>query len=110
MLDKRSLIRRCQLFLSWLSLEVLKTNAAVLFGLLHNRTAYTLQDWTPYDSRQLIPSWACGHFNVEYSSKCVVMYGRKYGELVDWQEGPAHRADIMGFPRARLVLEAQAYL
>lgn len=38
------------------------------------------------------------------------MYGPRYGELVDWQAGPAHRADILGFPRALLVLEAQAYL
>ena len=102
--------RRCQLLLPWLSLEVLKMNPAVLFGLLHNRTTYPPQDWAPYDSRQLILSWACGHFEVEFSSKCVVMYGPRYGELVDWQPGPAHRADIMGFPRARLVLEAQAYL
>jgi hypothetical protein len=33
------------------------------------------------------------------------MHGTRYGELVDWQTGPAHRADIIGFPNARLVLE-----
>ena len=29
---------------------------------------------------------------------------------MDWQPGPAHQADILGFPRARLVLEAQPFL
>jgi hypothetical protein len=38
------------------------------------------------------------------------MYGARYGQLVDWEAGAAHRADILGFPRAQLVLEAQAYL
>ena len=108
--DSRTRDRRCQLLLPWLSLEVLKTNPAVLLALLHYRTVYPSQDWAPYDSRQLTVSWACGHFDVEYSRKYVVMYGLKYGQLVDWQAGPAHRADNLGFPRALLVLEAQAYL
>ncbi|KAH7116366.1 hypothetical protein EDB81DRAFT_819176 [Dactylonectria macrodidyma] len=30
--------------------------------------------------------------------------------MVDWEEKAAHRADTLGFPRATLVLEAQAYL
>lgn len=109
-LGDRTWARRCQLLLHWLSLEALKMNPAVLFALLHNRTAYLPQDWATFDGRQLILSWACGYFDVEYSGKCVIMYGPRYGELVDWQAGPAHRADIIGFPKARLILEAQAYL
>jgi hypothetical protein len=109
-LGGRTWARRCQLLLPWLSLEVLKMNPAVLFALLHNRTAYPPQDWATFDGRQLILSWACGHFDVEYSDKCIIMYGPKYGELVDWQAAPAHRADIIGFPKARLILEAQAFL
>jgi hypothetical protein len=85
-------------------------NPAVLFALLHNRTAYPPQDWATFDGRQLILSWACGHFDIEFSGKCVIMHGPRYGELIDWQAGPAHRADIIGFPKARLILEAQAYL
>jgi hypothetical protein len=37
-------------------------------------------------------------------------YGPRYGQFVDWEAGAANRANILGFPRARLVLEAQAYL
>lgn len=54
------------------------------FALLHNRVAYPPQDWAPFDSRQLILSFALGHFDVEYTVKCVVMYGPRYGELVYW--------------------------
>lgn len=102
--------RRRQLLVPWLSLEVLKMNPMILFALLHNRTAYPLQDWATFDGRQLILSWATGYFDLNYSAKCVIMYGPRYGELVDWQAGSAHRADIIGFPKACLILEGQAYL
>lgn len=106
----RAWVRRCQLLVPWLSLEVLKMNPMILFALLHNRTAYPLQDWATFDGRQLIISWAMGYFDLNYSAKCVIMYGPRYGELVDWQAGSAHRADIIGFPKACLILEGQAYL
>ena len=106
----RAWVRRCQLLLPWLSLEVLKMNPMILFALLHNRTAYPLHDWATFDGRQLILSWAMGYFDLKYSAKCVIMYGPRYGELVDWQAGSAHRADIIGFPKACLILEGQAYL
>lgn len=106
----RAWVRRCQLLVPWLSLEVLKMNPMILFALLHNRTAYPLQDWATFDGRQLILSWAMGYFDLNYSAKCVIMYGPRYGELVDWQAGSAHREDIIGFPKACLILEGQAYL
>jgi hypothetical protein len=108
--DTRSFGRRCKLLLPWLNTDVLKRNPAVLYALLYYRTAYTPQDWAAFDSRQLTLSWACGWLDVDFSRKCVIMYGPRYGELVEWEEAAAHRADILGFPRARLVLEAQAYL
>ena len=109
-IHSRSQSRRCQLLLPWLNVEVLKTNPAVLFALLHYRTVYPPQDWAAFDCRQLTLSWACGWLDVDYSAKCVVMYGTRYGELMNWEASAAHRADILGYPRARLVLEAQAYL
>ncbi|TGO34229.1 hypothetical protein BHYA_0207g00020 [Botrytis hyacinthi] len=109
-IELRSLESRHQLLLHWLSLEVLKTNTAVLFALLYNRTVYAPQDWASFDSRQLNGSFLCGHFDVDFSAKCIVMYGLRYGEVVDWKASPAHRADILGSPKERLVLEAQAHL
>ncbi|KAF5676465.1 hypothetical protein FCIRC_7024 [Fusarium circinatum] len=38
------------------------------------------------------------------------MYGDEYGSLVDWEAKAAHRGNTLGFPRAILVLEAQAHL
>ncbi|KAI1408769.1 hypothetical protein F5Y13DRAFT_204516 [Hypoxylon sp. FL1857] len=110
LIHNRSLRRRRQLLAPWLNVHVLKTHPAVLYALLHYRTAYPPQDWAAFDCRQLTFSWAAGWFDVDYYKKCVVMYGPQYGELVDWEEATAHRADILGFPRARLVLEAQAFI
>lgn len=38
------------------------------------------------------------------------MYGPRYGQLSPWAADLTHRSDIIGFPRARLILEAQARL
>lgn len=110
LLHSRNQSRRRQLLLPWLSVEGLKTNPAMLFALLHYRTRYPPQDWAVFDCRQLTLSWASGWLDVDYSAMCVVMYGPRYGDFVDWEAGAAHRGDILGFPRARLVVEAQAYL
>ncbi|EWG55568.1 hypothetical protein FVEG_17551 [Fusarium verticillioides 7600] len=106
----RSPTRRRQLLLPWLNVHVLKSNPAVLFALLHYRTAYPPQSWATFDSNQLKASWAAGHFDVDFSAKCVVMHGDQYGSLMDWEAKAAHRGDTLGYPRAILVLEAQAYL
>jgi hypothetical protein len=109
-IHERSPTRKRQLLLPWLNVRVMKTNPAVLFALLHYRTAYAPQLWAAFDSRQLTLGWAAGWFDVDFSAKCVVMYGHQYGSLVDWEREAAHRGDTLGFPRAILVLEAQAYL
>ncbi|KAI5272330.1 hypothetical protein E4T47_04396 [Aureobasidium subglaciale] len=38
------------------------------------------------------------------------MYGQNYGRLVPWEKEAAERWDIVGYPRARLVIEAQALM
>ncbi|VZH93269.1 unnamed protein product [Fusarium fujikuroi] len=83
--------RRRQLLLPWLNVHVLKTNPAVLFALLHYRTAYPPQSWATFDSNQLKVSWAAGYFDVDFSAKCVVMHGDRFGSLVDWEAKAAHR-------------------
>ncbi|OAR01728.1 hypothetical protein LLEC1_03268 [Akanthomyces lecanii] len=101
---------RRQLFLPWLNVDVLKTNPTVLFALLHCRTAYPPQLWYNFDKRQHSIAWFTGSVDVDFSRKCVVVYGNKYGSVVDWEDKAVHRADIAAFPRAMLVIEAQAHL
>ncbi|KAI0894764.1 hypothetical protein F4806DRAFT_503257 [Annulohypoxylon nitens] len=106
----RNLRERYQLLAPWLNVDTLKTNPEVLFALLHYRVAYQPQDWAAFDSCQLEKSWSLGSFDIDFCDKHVIMYGPRYGTLVDWEEAAAHRADILGFPRARLVIEAQALI
>ncbi|KAL2826764.1 hypothetical protein BJY01DRAFT_143263 [Aspergillus pseudoustus] len=110
LIHERTERRRRQLLLPWLNVEVLKSNPSVLFALLLYRVAYAPHHWAAFDSAQLTLSWATGHFDIDFSDKCVVMHGPRYGTLVRWEKEAAHRADLLGFPRAILVLEAQAYL
>ncbi|EWZ30353.1 uncharacterized protein FOBCDRAFT_281813 [Fusarium oxysporum Fo47] len=106
----RSPTRRRQLLLTWLNVQVIKTDLAVLFALLHYRTAYTPQSWAAFNSRQFTLGWAAEYFDVGFFAKCFVMYGDRHGSLVDWEAKAAHRADTFGYPRVMLVLEVQAYL
>ena len=108
--EYRSYRARRQLLLPWLSIQKLKTNPAALFALLHYRTFYPPQDWAAFASNQHTAGWAQAWFNLEYSPTCVVMHGCRYGEVVGWEADQAHRGDILGFLRARLMLEAQALL
>ena len=38
------------------------------------------------------------------------MHSMKYGELTTWTRDAAHRHDMIGFPRAKLILEAQQHV
>ncbi|KAL0769322.1 hypothetical protein CaCOL14_008630 [Colletotrichum acutatum] len=107
---ERTVQRRRQLLVPWLNVEVLKTSPAILFALLHYRTLYSPEDFAPLDCRQMELSWTSGNFDVEFSAKCVVMSGPRYGEIVDWDAQQAHSGYTLGFPRARLVFEAQVFL
>jgi hypothetical protein len=101
---------RSHLLLNWLSVEALVNNPLMLLALLHYRTAYSPADWATWDDSRLGFSWRMANFDVDFSKKCVIMHGLRYGEMVDWHPVPAHRGDILGFPKARLILEGQAHL
>ncbi|KAK1465406.1 hypothetical protein CCUS01_07523 [Colletotrichum cuscutae] len=64
----------------------------------------------PWLNVEMELSWAYGYFDVEFSAECVVMSGPRYGDVVDWDAQWAHSGYTLGFPRARLLLEAQAFL
>lgn len=108
--ERRAPMRRWQTLLPWLAEEVLTANAMTLLALLKYRTLYSPQEWALHDFRQIKLPWDHGHLDVQFSAKCVVMHGSQYGRIVNWEAGAAHRSDILGWPRARLILEAQANL
>ncbi|MCJ1382619.1 hypothetical protein MMC17_005732 [Xylographa soralifera] len=96
--------------LPYINVEALRTDPARLLSIVHNRIKYSPAEWAPFDSRQLSVAWQSGALAVEHCSSCLVMYGPKYGDIVNWEKEAAHRWDVVGFPRARLILEAQARL
>ncbi|TLD29504.1 hypothetical protein E2P81_ATG05798 [Venturia nashicola] len=106
----REPVARTQLLLPWLTLSILKANPSALFALLHHRTTFAPHEWAPYDNKQLTLSWSVAHFDLQFTALCVVMHGTAYGKIVNFDLDAVHRQDIVGFPRARLILEAQAYL
>ncbi|KAF2446588.1 hypothetical protein P171DRAFT_262495 [Karstenula rhodostoma CBS 690.94] len=109
-LDVRKPVYRKAYLLPYLTVEQLAKNPNTLFSLLHNRTQYLPEQWAAFDSKLLDVGWYCGAFDVDYNQSAVYMHGDKYGRLTAWSQGQMHRADTVGFPRARLILEAQSTL
>ncbi|KAI0386885.1 hypothetical protein F5Y04DRAFT_73414 [Hypomontagnella monticulosa] len=110
LLNSRTSRKQRQLLVPWLNVNMLKTNPAILYALLHYRVAYPPQEWAAFDCRQFTTVWAAGKLDVDFNENCVVLHGPRYGTLVKWEKNAAHRADILGFPRAQLVLEVQAFI
>jgi hypothetical protein len=81
-----------------------------LLALLRTRTKFSPTNWFSFDLSQTSNGWYEGEVEVEYAECCMVLWGEKYGDIVPWAHGEAHRWDIAAFPRARLVLEAQSLL
>lgn len=113
--DMRNPIQRRHSLLPWMNLDSLSTNDMTLLALLRYRTLHSAQDWAPFDIRQTRWGWNFVHFDVQFSNKSVIMHGPDYGKIkawdgraVSWDAGAAHQGDTLGFPRARLVLEALA--
>ncbi|PVH96283.1 hypothetical protein DM02DRAFT_632149 [Periconia macrospinosa] len=97
-------------FLPYLNVDKLVQNPSTLVGLLHARAKDSLEEWAPFDHEQLRNSWGLGFIDVDFNAGAVFMYGPRYGTLTKWEAGAAHRHDIVGYPRARLIIEAQITL
>lgn len=79
-------------------------------ALLYYRTKYDPEEWVTFDKHQLRAVWALGGLRADFSDKCIVLYGPNYGDIVPWNLAQAHRWNIAGFPRGRLLLETQQIL
>ncbi|TGO16561.1 hypothetical protein BTUL_0026g00130 [Botrytis tulipae] len=84
------------LLVPWLNLETLRDDSYKLLALLHARTKGLPEQWVAFDNHSMTASWVAGGLRTEYADCCVVLYGSNY--------------DIIGFPRGRLILEAQSII
>ncbi|CAG8956775.1 hypothetical protein HYFRA_00011164 [Hymenoscyphus fraxineus] len=101
---------RTRILLPYLATSSLKENPGLLFALLHYRTKFTLADWATFDMHQVHNAWESGLVDINFSPDCIIAYGDRYGEVVPYDQEVIHRGDMIGFPRAQLLLEAQSVL
>ncbi|KAH9820287.1 hypothetical protein Tdes44962_MAKER10331, partial [Teratosphaeria destructans] len=97
--------------LPYLTLDALSQDKNRLLALLHYRSQYDLPEWVMFDFEQVRHPFdmACA-LHVATNPHCVVVQADGYGRLVPWTAEAAHRFDVVGYPRARLILHAQAIL
>ncbi|KAF7945162.1 hypothetical protein EAE96_009941 [Botrytis aclada] len=96
--------------LPYINLEGLTENPAMFLSLLQNRTQYSPEQWAPYDNSILDKHWDLGSLALDYNSHSIILAGSAYGTLTQWNGEEAHIWTSVGFPRAILILEAQAHL
>lgn len=102
--------RRKQHLLPFLDVETLSHDSMNLLALIQYRFDSEIADWVMHDFEQLKIgfNWTMGP--PAFNPHCVTMYGKHLGRLIPWNKQSAHRHDIIGYPRAVLILEAQAAL
>ncbi|TVY39094.1 hypothetical protein LOCC1_G005276 [Lachnellula occidentalis] len=98
------------LLLDYLNIDGLKKDPMKLLGMLQNRAVHTPQQWAAYDNLCLAFPWNNHKLALAECSLWMVMYGPHYGTLVPWDHAAIHREELLGFPRAVLLLEAQRIL
>lgn len=101
---------RKEILLDYLNIDALKSDPARFLGLLENRVRYTSEQWAPYDIQRLDWCWNGGLLNIDFSILCMHMSGSRYGELTPWNASAVHNKETVGFPRVKLMLEAQELL
>lgn len=101
---------RGALLLNYLSIDLLKEDPLALPKLLHFRTHFSPEDWAAWDNEQIQTCWWRGNVDIEMCQGGVVLHGPEYGRVVIWNVNQAHRGDMLGGPRAKLMIEQQKLL
>lgn len=91
-------------------MENLVDDKSKLPSLLYHRVKFEPEDWALFDNSQIASGYDKGSLELEFNPSCVVMVGGNYGKLVQWNKEAAHEWRTIGFPKARLILEAQKVL
>ncbi|KAK3696021.1 hypothetical protein LTR37_018163 [Vermiconidia calcicola] len=98
------------IMLPYLNVEELREDPMKLLNLLYHRSTSSPGEWVMLDVAQMKGAFETGNLCREYNENCIIMFGERYGELIAYNREQCHRWDCIGFPRANLVLEAQAVL
>ena len=98
---------RQSLLLPYLDIETLSQKPTDLLALLYHRSGSLPSAWASFDNQQVAYAFRGSLISTSYNPHCVLMYGRHYGKLVSWEKKASHAQDMLGFPRAFLVFQAQ---
>ncbi|KAK5694378.1 hypothetical protein LTR17_024859 [Elasticomyces elasticus] len=93
--------------LHYLDLQTLSEDPMALISLLYHRSHTEPADWVLFDKEMTRIPFDVWLWRNQYNPHAVIMYGQHYGRLINWNKHSAHALDIIGFPRAVLILEAQ---
>ncbi|KAK3716365.1 hypothetical protein LTR37_006515 [Vermiconidia calcicola] len=85
----------------------LSKSATRFLALMRYRAYARPADWFLFDAEQSGVEFHHSGRTRLYNPHCVVLRGKNFGQLIQWEVQAAHRWDIVGFPRAHFVLGVQ---
>lgn len=91
----------------WLDLDSLAQDHTKLLSLLYLRTVYEPHSWAPFDTRSSYLCFATSGGVHLHNAKSVVMHGKCYGTMKNFDVNSAHGWAEIGFPRAAYTFRAQ---
>ncbi|KAI9669738.1 MAG: hypothetical protein M1831_007434 [Alyxoria varia] len=97
--------------LPYFNKEMLLLDQLNLLRLLHVRCQHDFHKFVMLDKQQLQTGFKSGALPLDFNKHCVDMTPTdRYGKLTPFNQDKAHKWIIIGFPRAKVVIEAQAKL
>lgn len=93
-------------YAAWIQAKDFAEDSSKLLTLLHLRTEYPPQDWAIYDTSESREAFVRAT-DLPYNSQCVEMFGKNYGNLLEYDSGLIHTWAIMSFPRALVTFRTQ---
>ncbi|KAK3708895.1 hypothetical protein LTR37_011225 [Vermiconidia calcicola] len=91
----------------YLDVQSLSEEPLKLLALMQYRAHSNQSDWVLFDQAQVKLGFDSSHVNIAYNPHCVITSGDRFDKLVQWEKEAAHRGDMIGYPKARLIFKAQ---
>lgn len=104
-------IYRETFLIPYFNAESLQKDPRRLLSLLHFRTKHDFREFVMLEKQEQEMGFKFGALGLDYNSQCVDMsVTPRYGKLTPFNETKAHTWTIVGYPRAKLILDAQVCL
>jgi len=93
--------------LPYIDVETFSEEPDKLLGLIDCRARCAAEEFLMVDMMHTRVRWATASVATEYCLCGIILHGESYGTVLDVDNDSIHRGDMVGYPRALVVLKSQ---